>query len=225
MASQIGGRDGAGCRRGGRDHRRHDRQQRVRDVSDVLVPHHADHERRALRVPPCQIRRKSARALRIVRRIQQHATAALDSEQFEPRRPFGCRQSLLDGSSRNRDAVVRRHLEQTHGDDCVADLVLAAKTECHRPVRAGGRGHVQPRAALDHLRLRSACRAIASTSVAPRSAAQRRITAAASGRKSPMTTVIPGLMIPAFSNAIAPSVSPRCCWWSKSIVVIAPATA
>ena len=65
---------------------------------------------------------------------------------------------------------------------------------------------------------------IASTSAAPRSAAQRRITAAASGRRSPMTTVIPGLMIPAFSNAIAPSVSPRCCWWSKSIVVIAPAT-
>ena len=99
--------------------------------------------------------RKSARTLRIVRRVQQHATATLDSEQFESSRPFGCGQTVLDGCCRNRDAACRCDLEQAYGDDGVANLVFAAQSECHRPVRAGRRGQREPGTTVDHLRLRA----------------------------------------------------------------------
>jgi hypothetical protein len=47
---------------------------------------------------------------------------------------------------------------------------------------------------------------------APRSAASRAITSIASSGMEPATTGTPGLMMPAFSKAIAASVSPSCAW-------------
>ncbi len=63
-----------------------------------------------------------------------------------------------------------------------------------------------------------------STRVAPRSLHTCRNTAAGSGFVSAVTTRMPGLITPAFSNAMSDNVDPRCCWWSRSIDGMAAAT-
>ena len=42
--------------------------------------------------------------------------------------------TVLDGISWNRNAAVRRHFEQAHCHDRIADLVFAAESERHRTV-------------------------------------------------------------------------------------------
>ena len=68
-------------------------------------------------------------------------------------------QPVLDRFSRNRDAARSRDLQQPHGDDRIADLMFAAKTQRHRSVRAGRRGQREPGTAVDDLPPHSGCRA------------------------------------------------------------------
>ena len=46
------------------------------------------------------------------------------------------------------------------------------------------------------------------------------MTLSAVSLSAPVTTGTPGLMIPAFSKAIAPSVFPRYSWWSRAMFVM-----
>ncbi len=48
----------------------------------------------------------------------------------------------------------------------------------------------------------------------------RRITLRGSRSVTPLTTGTPGLMMPAFSAAMAASVSPNCCVWSRLMLVM-----
>ena len=176
------------------------------DGVDVLVAHHADDQRRPLRVParagtrPAPARRRRCARRRAARCRPPAERAAARAAPASRRSARPCSMASV-GHARCR----RRGggLEQPDGDQRVADLMLAAQRQRHRPV--GG-------AAASRRVMRARPSTIADVDARvrapPRSAARRArprpraTTASASAGRSPATTGMPGLMMPAFSKAI-----------------------
>ena len=124
---------------------------------------------------------------------------------------------------RDGDAGAARRLEQATRHQRVADLVLAAQRERQRAVDGVRRAqrHAGAPASIVDVDVHVLRRLDTS---APRSAATRRTTASASSGSAPATTGMPGLMMPAFSNAIAASVDAEVLLVIEADVVMAPAT-
>ena len=172
MREPVVGRNRARRRRGGGDHRRDHRQQRAHDVSDVLVAHHADHERRTLRVPARRYAASARAPSRIVRGVEQHSASTVEREQLEPRRPLRRRQPVLDRLARDRDAAR----------GCRLRAAARPRSRCRpgvrredpaSPARSGlSASSIVSRARPStHLRRHSGCRARLRRVRAPRSAA------------------------------------------------------
>ena len=94
------------------------RQQRADDLLDVLVAHHANHERRTFRVPAVQIRGKRPSAFGVVGRVEQDDGAVIELNSSS--RAGHCALAT-PCSIASRDIRTRwcDRLEQTHGDDGV----------------------------------------------------------------------------------------------------------
>ena len=177
----------------------------VREMScDVLVAHHADDERRTFRMPSLQVGRQRASAFRIVCGIEQHPMATVERESARAAPATAAASSPCSIASRE----IAMPRAAATSSSRTATTALPTWCSPRRPsvtgpyVACGVSCVTRARPSIISASQRVSC--AASTSVAPRSAAHcADDVARLRAQSAPITTVMPGLMMPAFSNAIA----------------------
>jgi len=141
----------------------------------------------------------------IVRAVEQnHGRFA---PPFQAPRPAGCEPGAAQGTVGKLPAILAQARCPRQGLGVIIQLVGAGQgTGQPSSATPGARTHM-PAWSPPQEKSRPACQ-----SGAPQRAATVAMTSAASADCTPLTTATPGLMIPAFSAAMAASDSPRCSW-------------
>ena len=119
------------------------------------------------------------------------------------------RQPALDRVAGDRQAPLRGRFEQPHRDDGVVHLVPARQRQAQRTVAPGRRGDRDLVASAVGPGVDARRRRARRPAARARARATASTTSRASSGSGPTTTGTPGLIVPAFSPAIAESVVPN----------------
>ena len=155
----------------------------------------------AVRPPAREIGRQRRRAGRVVRGVEQHLAAVRQASAFEPPRPRDvARADSTVGAGGHGDAACVEHLEHSHRDDRVVDLMAPRSAERGRRRNREGCSHETIGAVAPRRLRRATSHAVARPGSARRRARRRRARwpPTPQRRHRPTTTGTPGLMMPAF---------------------------